>query len=440
MKLFGSSGIRRVVDRDFLELTSNVGLAVGGLYPSIVVGRDTRTSGDAVKSAFVSGLLAAGSRVADAGIAPTPALAYAARDFDAGAIITASHNPPEYNGIKLVNPDGSAFDSLQRERIEQLVGDGQYQLAAWEGMGSVEGFPRAAERHVDRILEDTPRDTRLKVVVDCGCGAAVDATPVLLRRMGCSVVELHCTPSGHFPRGIEPIEENLQELMAAVSTEGAHLGLAHDGDADRLAVVDDRGRYVSGDVVMALLARHLGVTKVVTTVDASMLIEDLGFDVVRTKVGDVFVSDVLRATPVEQRADEFGGEPSGCFIFPEMSLCPDGIYAALKIVELASLRPLSELASELPRYVVLRGGMPGTSDVMETVRQRLAARNEGNLETIDGLRLSFDDGWLLIRASGTEPKIRITAEAKDERRAGELCELGRETVNESLREQESASR
>ncbi len=440
MKLFGSSGIRRVVDRDFLELTSNVGLAVGGLYPSIVVGRDTRTSGDAVKSAFVSGLLAAGSRVADAGIAPTPSLAYAARDFDAGAVITASHNPPEYNGIKLVNPDGSAFDSMQRERIEQLVGDSQYQLAAWENMGSVEGFPRAVERHVERILGDTPRDTRLKVVVDCGCGAASDATPVLLRRMGCSVVELHCTPSGHFPRGIEPIEENLQELMAAVSTEGAHLGLAHDGDADRLAVVDDRGRYVNGDVVMALLARHLGVTKVVTTVDASMLIEDLGFDVVRTKVGDVFVSDVLRATPEERRADEFGGEPSGCFIFPKMSLCPDGIYAALKIVELASLRPLSELASELPRYVVLRGGMPGTSDAMDIVQRRLAARNDGNLETIDGLRLSYDDGWLLIRASGTEPKIRITAEAKDERRAGELCELGRETVNESLRELESTSR
>ncbi len=435
MKLFGSSGIRRVVDRDFLSLTFEIGLAMGVLYPSIVVGRDTRTSGEAMKSAFVSGALAAGSSVADAGVTPTPTLAYAARGFAAGAVITASHNPPEYNGIKLFNTDGSSFAASQRGLIEEIVAGKTYGVAAWESMKPVELWPGAVDEHIERILQDALAGSGPRVVVDCGGGAACEVTPTLLRRMGCDVVELNCTPDGHFPRGIEPNESNLQQLAAMVKSEGAQLGIAHDGDADRVAAVDDRGAYVSGDGLLALLARQVGAKRVVTTVDASMLIEELGFEVVRTKVGDVFVSDVLAESDPTERANSFGGEPSGSYIFPEMFLCPDGPYAAATIVAMVPERPLSELVAGLPSYVVRRGSVPASGTIMSAVESCLLERGDGRLDTTDGIRLAYDDGWLLIRASGTEPKVRITAEARNEKRAREIFELGQEVVARSMREQ-----
>jgi phosphoglucosamine mutase len=253
--------------------------------------------------------------------------------------------------------------------------------------------------------------------------------------MGCDVVALHCQPTGHFPREIEPLPENLRDLMQAVINEKADLGIAHDGDADRLAVVDDKGRFVPGDKMMALLAHHLKVKRVVTTIDASMLIEELGFDVVRTRVGDAFVSDELRGKP--EAAREFGAEPSGCFIFPQVSLCPDGIYAAARIVQIASEQTLSSLVDQIPCYPVFRGSVSGDKAAMKKIEQLLRAE-AGQLTTIDGLRLAFSDGWLLIRPSGTEPKIRMTAEAKSEERARELYNLGLEAIKKGIKELERA--
>jgi phosphoglucosamine mutase len=242
---------------------------------------------------------------------------------------------------------------------------------------------------------------------------------------------LYCEPTGHFPRGIEPLPENLGELMKAVKSEKADLGIAHDGDADRVAVVDDKGRFVGGDKLIALFARQLGVKRVVTTVDASMVIEEMGFEVVRTKVGDAFVSDELRAR-ASGKAREFGAEPSGCYIFPRVSLCPDGIYAAAKIIEIAGRRKLSALVDEIPSYPVLRGSVAGDRSAMKILEKKLKAEAKGELDTIDGLRLAFSDGWLLIRPSGTEPKIRITAEAKSQRRAKQIYELGIKTVKDAV--------
>ncbi|MBM3156118.1 MAG: phosphoglucosamine mutase [Chloroflexi bacterium] len=432
MGLFGSSGIRQVVTADLLQLMFEVGLAAGGSCRSAVIGCDTRTSSEAVKYSFISGLLAAGASASDAGALPTPTLAYAARDFDAGAMITASHNPPQYNGIKLVNPDGSAFDSAQREKIEKAISKKSLRLAPWQKMKNCIDYTGAVDKHIARIRKDFPAEYGLKVVVDCGGGAASVITPQLLRKLGCKVVPLYCEPTGHFPREIEPLPENLGELMKAVKSEKADLGIAHDGDADRVAVVDDKARFIGGDKLIALFARQLGVERVVTTVDASMVIEEMGFGVARTKVGDAFVSDVLRAKS-GKKVREFGAEPSGCYIFPRVSLCPDGIYSAAKIVEIASRRKLSALVDEIPSYPVLRGSVAGDRSVMKIVEKNLRAEAEGKLDTIDGLRLAFKDGWLLIRPSGTEPKIRITAEAKSVRRAKQIYELGIEAVKDAVR-------
>ncbi|MBI4303321.1 MAG: phosphoglucosamine mutase [Chloroflexi bacterium] len=413
MQLFGTSGIRRLADRQLLELALKTGLAVGQVYGNVVVGCDTRTSSDAIKHAFMSGLLAAGAKCYDAGIAPTPTVAWAARKFRAGAMITASHNPPQYNGIKLLNPDGSAFDARQREEIEGLVSNDSLSLASWDEMKSGQVLGDAVEQHTEHILRDFPGKLKVKVILDCGCGAASVITPHLLRRLGCEVVAINCYPSGLFPHDVEPTETNLGDLIR-LTRELSGIGIAHDGDADRMMAVDDRGRFISGDKLLAIFAQQMQAREVVTTIDASMAIDELGFKVTRTKVGDTYVSDDLK------QGGDFGGEPSGAWVFPKSSLCPDGIYAAAMLVAIASQHKLSQLADSVPSYPILRGSIPNEGTAISDLERELLVLKPLSVSNIDGLKLGFADGWLLIRASGTEPKIRITAEAKSEARVHQL--------------------
>jgi len=414
MKLFGTSGIRGIADKGLMQLALKIGLAVGNVYRNVAVGCDTRTSSQAMKHALISGLLTTGSRCCDDGVIPTPTLAFAAREFDAGAMITASHNPPEYNGIKLLNPDGSAFDSYQQKQIEEMVLDGSFGAAPWEEIKQSSIYNGAIEQHIERILQDFPTGLKLKVVVDSGCGAACVITPYLLTKLGCEVVGLNCYPSGFFPRDIEPTEANLGDLIKATRELGADLGIAHDGDGDRMMVVDDRGRFVSGDKLLAIFAQEVGAKEIVTTIDASMAIDEMGFKIIRTRVGDTYVSEGLK------KGGGFGGEPSGSWVFPNISLCPDGIYAAAQVVAIASRQKLSPLVDNIPHYPLLRGSIRSEGIVMSRLEQRLMAMSPLLVSNIDGIKLNFEDGWVLIRASGTEPKIRITAEAKSEARLRHL--------------------
>ncbi|MDZ4230923.1 MAG: phosphoglucosamine mutase [Dehalococcoidales bacterium] len=414
MHLFGSSGIRRVADRSLVELALKAGLAVGTVYDRVVVGCDTRTSSDAVKHAFISGALAAGSECFDAGVVPTPTLALAAREFQAGAMITASHNPPEYNGIKLVNPDGSAFDAVQREQVERLISDDSLPAAPWRGIKSAGFYRGAIEKHIEHILRDFPVRLRLKVVLDCACGAASVITPGLLERMGCEVITMNCSPGGFFPHPVEPTEANLAGLIQATREYGADLGIAHDGDADRMMAVDDRGRFIPGDKLLVLFAEQAGARKMVTTVDASMVVEERGFQIIRTRVGDIYVSEELK------QGGDFGGEPSGSWVFPGSSLCPDGIYAAARLVSIAGEQKISILVDAIPDYPLLRGDITANSVATSNLEKQLLVMNPLSVNNIDGVKLNFADGWLLVRASGTEPKIRITAEAASRERAQQL--------------------
>ena len=418
MRLFGTSGIRRVADKSLFRLALEVGLVAGGVYGQVVVGRDTRTSSEAVKSALVAGLLAAGAEVADAGVVPTPTLALAAREFDAGAMVTASHNPPEYNGIKLLNPDGSAFAPDQQAQIEGMMAGGSLAAARWDRIKGVSPYRRAVARHIERIRKDFPGRFELKVVLDCGGGAASVITPNLLEALGVSVIALNCHPTGLFPRPSEPVESSLGELMRQTRESGADLGIAHDGDADRMMAVDDRGRFIPGDKLLALLARAVGAGEVVTTIDASMLIDEMGFRVTRTRVGDNYVSGALK------RGGDFGGEPSGSWVFPGVSLCPDGIYAAAQLLAIAARQKLSVLVDGLPAYPLLRGSISSDGVVVSEMESGLAAMKPLSVSHTDGLRLEFADGWLLVRASGTEPRIRVTAEARSQARARQLYDGG----------------
>jgi len=427
MGLFGTSGIRAIVDKNLVHLALKVGLAVGKTYGNVVVGSDTRTSSDTLKHAVISGLLAAGARCEDAGVVPTPTLGFAARKFDAGVMITASHNPPEYNGIKLLNADGSAFDSYQRQQVEEMVLNDSLGIAPWGEFKESGIHDGAIEQHIERIIQDFPAGLKLKVVLDCGCGAASVVTPYLLKKLGCEVVEINCYPSGFFPRGIEPTESNLENLIRATKESGADLGIAHDGDADRMMALDDRGRFIAGDKLMVIFARAIKAKEVVTTIDASMAIDEMGFGVRRTRIGDTCVSEELR------NGGDFGGEPSGNWIFPRVSLCPDGIYAAVQVVAIASQQKLSQLVDGIPGYPLLRGSISSEGIAMSSLEAQLMAMEPLSVSKVDGIKLSFNDGWLLVRASGTEPKIRLTAEARSEARVRQLYDSGLRTVEDCLK-------
>jgi len=428
MRLFGTSGIRRIADRDLLELALKVGLAVGNVYQSVVIGGDTRTSSDAVKHAFASGVMAAGSECYDAGVVPTPTLALAARDFQVGAMITASHNPPEYNGIKLLNPDGAAFNTEQQTQIEEMVFKDNLSTVLWGEIKNIHSCNGTVEQHIECIMKNLTVESKPRVVLDCDGAAASVITPGLLERLGCEVVAMNCEPSGFFPHAIEPIEDNLGELIRSTKETGADLGIAHDGDADRMMAVDDRGRVIAGDKLLVLFARQMRAKEIVTTVDASMAVDEMGFSVTRTRVGDIHVSEELK------RGGDFGGEPSGSWVFPEISLCPDGICAAARLVEIAGREKISQVVDEIPGYPLLRGSVAGGEVSLSALESGLTILEPISVNNVDGIKLEFEDGWLLVRVSGTEPKVRVTAEARNEERVRQLYESGIRIIRECLQE------
>lgn len=410
---FGSSGIRGPFATVATPETAlAIGRAVGAMRKRVVVGRDARATGYALESALVAGLLSSGAQVARAGVLPTPALAFAARGFDAGVVVTASHNPAPDNGFKLWDPDGRAFGRDERRQVEDLL-ERAPPLAPWDSVHEAVAYPHAVREHVERILSAVgPLPRRLRVVLDCGNGAASVESPELLRRLGCDVVTLNAQPDGHFPgRPSEPDEKNLAALRQAVVATGADLGLAHDGDADRCMAVTHTGRFVTGDELLLLFAkRHAGKT-VVCPVDASRTIEDAsGARVVRTKVGDAYVSERLA-----ELKGAFGGEASGAWIFPEVSFCPDGPLAAAMVCRMvAEGGPLESQVAALPRYPLWRHAWKLAPQdvplVMDAFRQGLS---DGKVTTLDGVRADYEDGWVLVRPSGTEPKVRVTVEAVD---------------------------
>lgn len=421
MPRFGSSGIRGLSNVDVTaELALSVGKVLGELYGSTVVGRDSRTTGPLLSTALYAGLMSAGADAVDAGVVPTPTLARAAAAYKCGVVVTASHNPAPYNGIKVWNPDGLAFDETQQAEVESALDAGRYRSAPWDRVGRLSTRDDLVDRHVEAILRDAG-SARLRVVVDCACGPTATITPRLLGEMGCEVLAINAQLDGHFPgRDPEPTEENLGFLRATVRATNADLGIAHDGDGDRMLAMDRDGTYVSGDKLLALFAVREAKRGLVVPVDASMVLDDLlrGVKIWRTRVGDVYVAQELK-----RRGADFGGEPSGTWIFPRSSLCPDGVYAAARLVSLVSERPLRELLREIPTYPSLRGSVPYEASKRDGIAKAL----EGKLRDLsaevtatDGWRLRWDDGWALVRFSGTEPKIRILAESRDEAKAKEI--------------------
>jgi phosphoglucosamine mutase len=411
--LFGSSGIRRKFDQTLVDTALKVGSVLANGSSDIIVGMDTRTTSPLLAQLVISGIMGNGGMASFAGVVPTPTVAFNTRNAQAGCMITASHNPEEYNGLKLFNPDGSSFTLAQQAEMETLLKTPHW--ADWQHQGTARFFD-AITPHKKAILEQINIRLGLSVVIDCGSGAGGMLTPALLADAGAKTTCINCDTSGKFSRPSEPLKEHLTYLGEMVKKTESSCAVVHDGDADRMMAFDNKGRYIDGDHLLMLFTRYLDAKKVVTTSDASMIIEDIA-EVRRTPVGDSYVSEELL------KWGDFGGEPSGAWIFPRHSLCPDGPYAAALFCEIASEWDVATELDAMPTYSILR-----ESFVHENARELVSSL--GASSPTDGIRVADDDGWYLIRASGTEPKIRITAEGKSLGKAKEMLSSGRDRIRQ----------
>jgi phosphoglucosamine mutase len=411
--LFGSSGIRRKFDQTLIDTALKVGSALAYRSQDVIVGMDTRTTSPLLTHMVVSGILGSGGSAQVCGIVPTPTIAFNTRFTRAGCMITASHNPEEYNGLKLFSPDGSSFTQDQQAEMEELMATSHW--TDWQHQGA-EHVVDALSPHKKAILEQVCIPTDITAVLDCGNGAGCMLSPQTLTDAGVKVIAVNANPSGHFARPSEPLEENLGYLKKLVLKTGADCAVVHDGDADRMMAFDNRGRFIDGDHLLMLFALYLDAKRVVTTSDASMIINEIA-EVRRTPVGDAYVSEELLSW------GDFGGEPSGAWIFPKISYCPDGPFAAALFCEIASQWDVAEKIDAMPAYPVLR-----ESFISPSARETVSALGAAN--PTDGIRIESESGWCLIRASGTEPKIRITAEGKTLQSAKAMLKKGKNLITQ----------
>ena len=406
-RYFGTDGVRGVVGEDLtVELVEQLGRAAtlwsdGG---RVFVGRDTRGSSVELEEAFGRGVVAAGGNAVLAGVLPTPAVALLALDL--GAVISASHNPPEYNGVKLFDGEGRKLTDAAEEEIEAL-----FDVPFAGSPGQVDHVGVAEESYLDHIVERFGTDlSSLKVVVDCANGAYSGIAPNAFERLGAEVTAIGCEPDG-MNINVGCGATDLSTLQQTVTSSGADLGVAFDGDGDRMLAVDARGEVVDGDQILAILMLHLGVDLVAVTVMANLglhrLAEERGIRVVTTDVGDRYVLEALR-----RENGILGGEQSGHLIYLRDHVTGDGLAAALLLCGALGGRTLEEAAAVMPRF----------PQAKENIRVASKELSEVLREEVDRLNKRFDGhGRVLVRPSGTEPVIRVLAEAETAPEAEEAC-------------------
>ena len=439
--MFGTSGVRGPVGD---EITADLALDVGRALATdgaetVVIGRDARDSGAMLARALVAGLTECGADVVDVGVEATPTVARAVvrEDADAGVVVTASHNPAPDNGIKLWTASGRAFDEADNDRIAGIVETESFGFAGHDGIGRAEARDvvtggDARRRHERALRESVPLPDDLSVVVDLGNGVG-RVTADALHAAGCDVETLNGQRDGRFPgRPSEPTAANCETACEVVAATDADLGVVHDGDADRLMAIDERGRFVSGDALLALFARRAAEAgdRVAVPVDTSLLVADalaeIDAEVTYTPVGDAYV-----AAEASKPGVAFGGEPSGAWIWPERTLCPDGPLAACVVTALVGAEgSLAALVDDLPDYPIRRDSIrTGAKDAVVAGVAELADEEYDDVSTLDGIRVETETGWFLVRASGTEPLVRITAEAREADDADALFETARDHVD-----------
>ena len=436
-RLFGTNGVRFVPgvshDLDFaIGLCECIGTFFG--TGEVIVGQDGRVSSPALSNAAISGLLSSGVNVADAGLVPTPALQFAAKTggFRGSVMVTASHNPPQYNGIKVSGSDGVEIPRLDEQRIEKIYFDRAQNKADWKSIGTSRPEPSVVRNYINGILSRVNSKLisgrKFKVVMDLGNGAQSVAAPYMVEALGCKLITLNSVIDGNFPgRGPEPTPDTLKDLSAAVKSVGADIGVAYDGDGDRSMFCDEEGRVLWGDQSGCLVADYVleknPEATVVTSVSSSQAIEAVAkkhrAKVIRTRVGSVDISRTI-----VERGAIFGFEENGgCIYQPHIAVRDGGMTTALLLECLASRGMAFSRAFSfaVPRYHQAKTKVEIDKKKTDSIMKAVEKQAKGEVERIDGVKVWTDEhSWVLVRPSGTEPIIRIFAESDTQEAAEQL--------------------
>lgn len=433
------SGVRGIVGAG---LTPEVAVSFAQAFGTycgpgkVVLGRDSRVSGPMLAGAVSAGLIAVGCEVMDVGITPTPTVQLATENLRAagGIILTASHNPVMWNGLKLLAPDGLFLDAEQGAKVLEIRNSGRYNFQQWQNLGTISFYNKAVDDHLAAIKKisfidaEKIRRRKFRVIADCVNGAGGVIVPQLLQHFGCETVVLNAEPHGRFPRPPEPLPANLGELGKAVRDHRADFGLAVDPDSDRLALVSEKGTPLGEEYTLAiavdlLLQKRRG--KVVVNVSTSLAIDDLaaryGCVVERTRVGEINVAKRMR-----EIGAVIGGEGNGGVILPDVHLGRDAMVGiAMTLQHLAEFGgPLSKLHASLPQYVMCKRKVEFDSGVEpQKILDKIARKYQRErLDTLDGIKILRDHAWVQVRPSNTEPIIRIMSEARTMKEAEALCD------------------
>jgi phosphoglucosamine mutase len=447
--IFGTSGIRRIFqnysETDLMftpQIALEVGLALGTYLKggNVVIGKDIRTSALPIEYALISGLVSTGCKVITLGIVTTPTLAISLRYLkgDAGVMITASHNTPEYIGLKLWNPSGLGYSPDQEEEIERIFNEKDFAKTEWYNIGKVTHVNDINDTHIlDVTNQILFNGNKLNVIVDPGNGAGCIIVPKLLTKYDINIVTLNANMDGRFPgRQSEPSKKNLEQISNFLRTSNQNdIGIALDGDADRVIFLDEDGKIVDPIRLLALLSKyyiqefHNSLTKeklkIATPINSSSLIEDvlhpMGCEIIRTEVGDIKVAIAL-----EENGGFLGGETSGTYIWPDFHYGPDSIITIAKVLQMVvnTGKSLNELLIEIPDYPYyrdqfkLKKDIPFKDEINEKIinimNETFDSLNKTvkSINQLDGCRFDFQDGWILIRRSGTSPYLRISGESR----------------------------
>jgi phosphomannomutase/phosphoglucomutase len=434
-KLFGTNGVRGRVNKELVpELVLGLAMATGTYFKGadLAVGCDGRVSGPLLTDIVSSGLASVGCQVWSLGLITTPALQFLTKDWGlkGSVMVTASHNPPEYNGIKIMGNSGVELPHEEELKIERIFFKSKWKLTSWNNLKQPFPVVEKFARYVDSVLEHVGGlpQRRLKVLVDAANGVSVLATPLILQKLGSNVIIVNGKIDGTFPGRLpEPTPENLKETSRILPSVHADFGVAHDGDGDRAVFLDEHGSVCWGDLTFALIVKDFleknPGQKIVTPISSSQMIEEIaeryGGEVVYTPVGSVYVSNLM----LKINAKLGGEENGGIFYSPHVAARDGGITTAMIYKIVADARkPLSKLVADLPQYYIVKDKIPCPDSIKAEVTEKIRALpTKGRVLDIDGIKVwGPTRSWILIRPSGTEPLFRILAEAPTKRKAEKI--------------------
>lgn len=428
------SGVRGIIGDSLTPQLAAAFAQAFGTYIGggpIIVGQDARPSGTMIKQAIISGLLASGCQPVDVGICPIPSFLFLTKESKAsgGISVTASHNPREWNGLKFISRDGLYLTPHQTEEFLDIYHQGEFSFAEAERYKTLKTESQPAEPHLRKLLGyfdvDLIRRRKFKVAIDCGNGAGAILAPRLLEGLGCEAVFIHAIPDGSFAHQPEPLPENIREICRTVVKNKADIGFVQDADADRLAIVNNKGEPLGEELTLALAAQYvLGKKKgsVVCNLSTTRAIDDIAAarkaTVFRTKIGEIHVVEkVLSAEP----AAAIAGEGNGGVILPDVHPCRDSFAAmGLTLEYLASSgSSISTLQKRIPKYFMIKDKVEGSAEQAYRLISLLKknVEGQGKVNLLDGMKVDFPDHWIHVRPSNTEPVIRVIAEAKTEEKA-----------------------